>query len=230
MDSGGSARIVTAPMTYPPRCAILLLAASLAFGAGGLSACRRAPPSSASAASAAQASQAAPAVAVLYRGGVPVTSLTYDSRVFFDFDQDQPRAGAGAVLDALAQRLKREPDTHAAVLGHTDAVGGDAYNMTLSRRRAETVVRELEARGVAGGRLRAIGIGKREPVAADDTEAGRARNRRVEFLISPSARAIADVIRARPTSLRENHPAAQTLRARQPTPLSRAPLGAPVTY
>ena len=169
---------------------------------------------------------------MLYRAGVPVTSLTYDSRVFFDFDQDQPRPKAAPVLDSLAARLQRQPYTQVAVLGHTDDVGSDAYNMDLSRRRADTVVHELEARGIAGDRLRALGVGKRQPVASDDTEAGRARNRRVEVLISPSAQAIEAVIRARPASLglRENRPAAQALHARVPAPLARAPLGAPVPY
>ncbi|WP_428393663.1 OmpA family protein [Lichenicoccus sp.] len=170
---------------------------------------------------------------VLRAAGASVTSLNYDSRVFFDTDQSAPRPGAAGVLDALAGRLLRaEPHAQVAVLGHTDAVGGDAYNMALSRRRAEAVVAALEARGVAASRLRALGFGKRQPVASDATEAGRARNRRVEFLISPSQRAIDAVIQARPSSVgvRENRPAVQALHARKPAPLARAPLGAPVPY
>ena len=170
---------------------------------------------------------------VVRAAGASVTSLSYDSRVFFDTDQSKPRAAAAGVLDALATRLLRaEPHAQAAVLGHTDAVGSDAYNMALSRRRAEAVVAALEARGVAASRLRAEGFGKRQQVASDDTEAGRARNRRVEVLISPSAQAIEAVIRARPASLglRENRPAAQALHARVPAPLARAPLGTPVPY
>ena len=230
-------------MTNPSPRSVLLLAACLSSAAGTLSGCGQQPgkPGRTRAASAsapardlppASAPLPSPREAVLYPAGVPVTSLSYDSRVFFDFGQDRPRAGAGAVLDSLARRLAREPDAHVAVLGHTDSVGGDAYNMALSRRRAASVVRGLEARGLAGGRLRAIGMGRRQPVASDDTPAGRARNRRVEFLVSASARAIAEVISARPGGLplRENHPAPQALHARQPTPLSRAPLGEPITY
>ena len=168
------------------------------------------------------------------RAGFAVTSLTYDARVFFDTDRDRPRPAAAAVLDSLAARLQHdEPSAQVGVLGHTDAVGSDAYNLALSRRRAENVVGALIARGVAAGRLRAVAVGKRQPVASDDTEAGRARNRRVEFLISPSAQAISDVIRGRPVGLRlrETHPAAaQPLHVRVPDPLARAPLAAPVPY
>lgn len=174
-----------------------------------------------------------PKETVLQMQGVAVTSLTYDSRVFFDSDQDRPRSEAGPVLDALATRLRQDAlASHVAVLGHTDAIGSDAYNLDLSRRRALGVVHALEARGIQASRLQAVAIGKRQPVAPDTDEAGRARNRRVEFLISPSARAIAAVIRTRPAAsvLRAQNPAALSLHVRQPEALTRAPLGAPVTY
>ena len=205
-------------MTHPSRYPVVLF---VVLAAAWLSGCHPAP------------AAAPPQQHVLRAAGASVTSLSYDSRVFFDTEQSEPRPGATGVLDALASRLLRaEPHAQVAVLGHTDAVGSDAYNMALSRRRAEAVVAALEARGVAASRLRALGFGKRQPVASDDTAAGRARNRRVEILISPSARAIDAVIRARPTSLglRENRPAAQALHARRPAPLARAPLGAPVPY
>ena len=164
--------------------------------------------------------------------GIPVTSLTYDSRVFFDTDQDRPRQEAAPVLDALARRLKQTPGVHVAVLGHTDAVGGDAYNLALSRRRAVTVVRALSARGIDPSTLDPVAVGRRQPIAADDSEAGRARNRRVEFLISASARAIDALIALRPSGapLRARHPAALHLLVRQPDALARAPLGDPVPY
>jgi len=178
----------------------------------------------------------------LRQDGVAVTSLTYDSRVFFDTARDQPRAEAAGVLDAVAARLKREPAMpHVAILGHTDAVGTDAYNLELSRRRAIMVVRELTTRGIDPDMLEPVAVGKRQPVASDATEAGRARNRRVEFLISPSARAIDAVIAARPAgalvrahpqagALHAQHPAALHLQVRQPDGIARAPLGDPVSY
>ncbi len=94
------------------------------------------------------------------------------------------------------------------------------------------MVRALVARGIDPARFEAVAVGKRQPVAPDDSEAGRARNRRVEFLISPSVRAIRSLIASRPSSLRiaAQHPAALQLRARRPDAVSRAPLGAPVSY
>ena len=222
-------------MTQPTRRLVLLVPVCLLASATWLSGCRpasRVPPEK-SATSAALADPAEPREVDLHPDGTAVTSLTYDSRVFFDFDQDRPRPGAAAVLDALAARLKRQsPLPHVAVLGHTDAIGSDAYNLDLSRRRAVAVVRALVARGVEASRLDAVAIGKRQPVASDDTEAGRARNRRVEFLISPSVRAIAAVLRARPQTLvlRARRPAAMPLHVREPVPLVRAPLGPPMSY
>ncbi len=168
----------------------------------------------------------------LQQNGVPVTSLTYDSRVFFDTDRDQPRPEAAPVLDALADRLKRPPGVHVAVLGHTDAVGSDAYNLALSRRRAVMVVRALEARGIDPATLDPVAVGKRQPIATDESEAGRARNRRVEFLISVSTRAIDALIASRPTGAapRLRRPAPLHLHVRQPDVLTRAPLGDPVPY
>ena len=219
----------------------LLVAVCLALVVPVLCGCRQPPPSPspppvAVAASSASAQDGAP-LAVreqrLRQDGEPVTSLSYDARVFFDSDQDRPRPGAGTVLDALSARLKREPGaTHVAVLGHTDAVGSDAYNLALSRRRALAVLRALVARGIDRAAIEAVAVGKRQPVASDDTEQGRARNRRVEFLISPSVGAIRSLIASRPTGMRieAQHPAALQLRTRRPDTVSRAPLGDPVSY
>jgi len=165
--------------------------------------------------------------------GVPVTSLDYDARVFFDTDRDRPRPEADGVLDALAARLRAaHPAEHVAVVGHADATGTDAYNMQLSRRRAEAVVRALVARGVAASSLEAVAVGKRQPAASDADPAGRARNRRVEFLISPSLAAIDRIIAERPERLvlRVRHPPALRIEPRAPEPVSRAPLGPDVSY
>jgi outer membrane protein OmpA-like peptidoglycan-associated protein len=226
-------------MIHPSRHLVLLVPVCLLAGSAWLSGCR--PPAGQPADTAnprtlrpaVAASVPAPRELAFRQDGFPVVSLTYDSQVFFNSDQDRARPEAAAVLDALAARLKRQvPAPHVAVLGHTDAVGSDAYNLDLSRRRARSVVRALVQRGVDPATLEAVAVGKRQPVASDETEAGRARNRRVEFLISPSARAVDAVIRARPQVLRlhERHPPAEHLQARQPDALTRAPLGAPVTY
>lgn len=176
---------------------------------------------------------AAPRETRLGAGGVAVTSLDYDARVFFDTDRDRPRPEAASVLDGLAERLRGErPAPHVAVVGHADATGTDAYNMQLSRRRAEAVVRALTGRGVLAGSLEAVAVGMRQPVASDEDAAGRAQNRRVEFLISPSEAAIEQVIarRGEPLILRVRHPLASPVQRRVPAPVARAPLGPDVSY
>jgi outer membrane protein OmpA-like peptidoglycan-associated protein len=130
---------------------------------------------------------------------VPVVRVVFDERVFFDFDGDAPRPEAMTVLEQIAESMKRDaPDAAITVLGHTDAVGTDAYNIDLSRRRAASVVRLLIQRGVSPHQLSTVAIGKSQPVAPNDTPSGRARNRRVEFLVSSSEQANLALIRDRP--------------------------------
>jgi outer membrane protein OmpA-like peptidoglycan-associated protein len=118
-------------------------------------------------------------------GAVPVVRVVFDERVFFDFNSDAPRPEADPVFDLLAENMRRDvPDAAVTVLGHTDAIGTDAYNDSLSARRAAKVMQELLRRGVRANQLSEVAIGKRQPIAPNDTEAGRARNRRVEFLVS----------------------------------------------
>ena len=116
---------------------------------------------------------------------VPVVRIVFDERVFFDFNSDVPRPDAGPVFDLLAENMRRDvPDAALTVLGHTDAIGTDAYNIDLSARRAASVMKELVRRGVNPSQLSEVAIGKRQPIAPNDTADGRARNRRVEFLVS----------------------------------------------
>lgn len=118
-------------------------------------------------------------------GVTPVVRIPFAERVLFATASDQPEPSAASALGALATLIKQDaPDTAMTVLGHTDAVGSDLYNMDLSKRRAVTVLRALVARGLDPNRLTAIAIGRRQPVADNATSEGRARNRRVEFLVS----------------------------------------------
>jgi outer membrane protein OmpA-like peptidoglycan-associated protein len=71
--------------------------------------------------------------------------------------------------------------------GHTDAIGTDDYNMTLSQNRANAVQEYLVQQGVASGSLTSVGFGKANPVATNDTDAGRQQNRRVEMVVSGAA-------------------------------------------
>jgi OOP family OmpA-OmpF porin len=101
----------------------------------------------------------------------------------FDFDKSTlTPAGKAKVADA-ARTLKDNPSIHVEVGGHTDSIGSDGYNQRLSERRAKTVADELVHDGISASRLNVRGYGERKPVADNDTEAGRARNRRVEIVV-----------------------------------------------
>jgi outer membrane protein OmpA-like peptidoglycan-associated protein len=95
----------------------------------------------------------------------------------------------------VAQSLNQYPDSLIDVYGHTDSTGSDAYNQALSERRARAVADYLTSRGVSYSRIRSQGFGETQPVASNDTEAGRSANRRVEIKIVPISQD--DVARAR---------------------------------
>lgn len=88
-----------------------------------------------------------------------------------------------ALLDRLVETASRCPLTPIEVAGHTDAVGSDADNQALSEKRAQAVVEYLAHAGIARDRLEAVGYGSTRPLAANDTEDGRAQNRRIEFVV-----------------------------------------------
>jgi outer membrane protein OmpA-like peptidoglycan-associated protein len=85
------------------------------------------------------------------------------------------------VLIELRDALRADPEMRVAVIGHTDNVGGPAANRPLSQRRAEAVRTWLAAQGIEAGRLRAEGRGQDQPIAENNTEIGRALNRRVQI-------------------------------------------------
>ena len=109
--------------------------------------------------------------------------VTFDSGILFDFDSDALKSNARANLTELAQSLQRHPDVDVLIVGHTDATGSDAHNMSLSERRAASAANYLAAQGVTRTRLRSAGRGESEPLASNDTEADRQKNRRVEVAI-----------------------------------------------
>ncbi len=101
----------------------------------------------------------------------------------------RPSSGAGdfASLTGLAAYLAANPDARVTIVGHTDATGALDGNVVLSRRRAQSVVdRLVQDYGVAAGRLSAEGAGYLAPRASNLTEAGRAENRRVEAILTPT--------------------------------------------
>ena len=131
--------------------------------------------------------------------GLPVVLVTFDERAFFGPGSDRPSPGATPILDTVAEAMRRDvPGAQLTLLGHTDATGSDSANDALSMRRARAVFSELAARGVDERQLSTVAIGRRQPVASNATEAGRARNRRVEFLVSSSLAANLAVVQERP--------------------------------
>ena len=109
--------------------------------------------------------------------------VTFESGLLFPYDSDVLTAAAQQNLATLASSLDKYPNTNIMVVGHTDSNGSDNYNMSLSERRANAAVNYLVSRGVDRSRLRAAGRGETEPVASNDSDAGRQQNRRVEVAI-----------------------------------------------
>ncbi|WP_332033347.1 OmpA family protein [Kaistella sp.] len=122
--------------------------------------------------------------------GIKVTMK--ENMVNFGFDSSDLTPAAKANLDKLAQVLKNNMDTNINIYGHTDSKGTDAYNLSLSERRAAAVKNYLVSQGVSASRMFTMGVGEREPIASNDTDAGRAENRRVEFAITANEEMIND--------------------------------------
>jgi outer membrane protein OmpA-like peptidoglycan-associated protein len=112
--------------------------------------------------------------------------VTFESGLLFDFDSDRVRQEAAANLRNLASSLDKYPNTELLIVGHTDSDGPDSYNWNLSERRASSAANYLATQGVARPRLRTAGRGESEPVASNDSDAGRQQNRRVEVAIFAS--------------------------------------------
>ena len=113
-------------------------------------------------------------------------SLEKDGRVAvyginFDFNSATLRAESTVVLEQVAAVLRADPDLRITVEGHTDDVGDDAYNATLSGKRADAVKNWLVTAGIEAGRLESVGKGEASPIASNANDVGRAQNRRVEL-------------------------------------------------
>ncbi|WP_209389821.1 MULTISPECIES: OmpA family protein [unclassified Chryseobacterium] len=115
-----------------------------------------------------------------------------ESIVTFAFDSSNLTTLAKTNLDKLVQVLVNNPDTNINIYGHTDSKGSDDYNQKLSERRANSVKAYLVSKGIASSRMFALGEGESMPVASNDTEEGRAKNRRVEFAITANEKMIND--------------------------------------
>ena len=107
--------------------------------------------------------------------------------VLFDFNKSTLRPVAREKLARLGGLIVATPGLHIAVEGHADAVGTDTYNQELSERRASSVRDHLVENGVQSGIITAQGFGESQPIATNDTEAGRQQNRRVEIVVTGEA-------------------------------------------
>ncbi len=101
--------------------------------------------------------------------------------IYFDTDKATLKAESAATLNQVLALLRGKPELRLAIAGHTDSQASDSYNLDLSKRRAQSVVKWLTDKGIAPDRLEAQGFGETQPVADNETSAGRALNRRVEI-------------------------------------------------
>ncbi|MFN5348314.1 MAG: outer membrane protein OmpA [Polaromonas sp.] len=109
------------------------------------------------------------------------TKVTYAADAFFDFNKSVVKPDGKAKLDDLVGKIKDINLEVIIAVGHTDSVGGDAYNQKLSVRRSEAVKAYLVSKGIEKNRVYTEGKGEKQPVADNKTAEGRAKNRRVEI-------------------------------------------------
>ena len=125
----------------------------------------------------------APAAAAPAPAPAPVAAakVTYAADAFFDFDKSVLKPEGKAKLDDLVAKVKNISLEVIIAVGHTDAIGTDAYNQKLSVRRAEAVKAYLVSKGIEKNRVYTEGKGEKQPIADNKTKEGRAKNRRVEI-------------------------------------------------
>ena len=103
--------------------------------------------------------------------------------VLFEFNKSDLIAGAARNLDPLVRALNDDPEQAVIIEGHTDNIGSESYNVSLSEKRAKSVKQYLTAAGIDGTRISTKGLGFEFPVASNDTNEGRQQNRRVEIIL-----------------------------------------------
>jgi outer membrane protein OmpA-like peptidoglycan-associated protein len=111
--------------------------------------------------------------------------LNMPSQVTFDVDSAIVKPTFQPTLNEVARVLSQYEKTFVDVVGHTDSTGSDAYNLTLSQRRADSVATYLASNGIVRARIATQGLGESQPAADNATETGRAQNRRVEIKLVP---------------------------------------------
>ena len=111
--------------------------------------------------------------------------LNMPSDITFASNESNIQPGFYETMSSVAVVLQEFDKTSVSVYGHADSTGSDDYNQGLSERRALSVSNYLASQGVNGGRLEAVGFGENRPIANNESESGRAANRRVEIVINP---------------------------------------------
>lgn len=114
--------------------------------------------------------------------------VKFDSGILFGFDKSDLKPEAKTNIQKLVASLNENEDTDILVIGHTDNVGRSEYNLGLSERRAASVKSYAIAQGLSASRIKTEGRGASEPIASNETEDGRAQNRRVEIVIVANAK------------------------------------------
>ncbi len=118
--------------------------------------------------------------------------VEFNSKILFAFDKSDLSTTSQSNLNDLVSILNKYPDTDIEIQGHTDNVGTVEYNQGLSERRAGAVSSYIKAKGIPGSRISLKGYGASAPKYPNDTEEGRAQNRRVDFLITANDKMKAD--------------------------------------
>ncbi len=118
--------------------------------------------------------------------------VEFDSNILFGFDSSDLTDASKENLDKLVVVLEKYSNTNIEIQGHTDSTGPEEYNQALSERRARSVAGYLAVQGLQDERLSTVGFGETTPRYDNDTEEGRAQNRRVDFLITANEKMISE--------------------------------------
>jgi len=119
----------------------------------------------------------------LYLSPIEIGLTVRLNNIYFDFDKTTLKSESFVELNKVVDFLKQNPSVEIEIAGHTDNKGADEYNLNLSQGRSQSVVDYIVSQGVDRGRLTAHGYGETKPIDSNDTESGRANNRRVEVTI-----------------------------------------------
>lgn len=124
-----------------------------------------------------------PVIKNLYLTPIEVGLTVRLKNIYFDFDKTTLKSESFMELNKVVDFLKQNPSVSIEISGHTDSKGSDTYNQNLSQGRSQAVVDYLISQGIDSSRLEAHGYGESKPIDSNETEEGRANNRRVEFTV-----------------------------------------------